>query len=474
MTCSRKVICLGLGLFSIMLASLPVMASGIPASANTEPNITEDTRDAGARGYVMVPTTDIDIVDPARREIQLLRGMPESVRDRLADGNYPDQRGMIGSNRSGWKCVAYQRGGMFRLMLSAVAGDERAVTDAWRAIDAAFSYQNPDGSFRIGAGMQADYLDRLNDVSFWLAKLCHALLILQASELGPAFDARIQALLPKIERSALYLADGPDVLSHGDRDAANRLFFHACAYGFSGVLLDNPELMELGRQLAAQGLGEQRADGVFLEMHGHDSSYQGVSLLQLQQYAMHFPGPATDAALLLGAQWEAARIMPNGKIDTSGNTRTGGSGKVVSYIEVLTGLLYCGAAQEYTPATDAGLRAFSYFYHMPLALGTADNTGADGERPGPSPVLHQNYPNPFSGTTTIGYTLTSGQAVRMAVYNMLGQRVRALASGQSPEGYSQVIWDSKDDAGSPVSPGVYVIRLETPHGTETRKMSLVE
>jgi hypothetical protein len=451
------------------------MTLDIPVSSHTEIQPSEDIREAETREYVVVPVRDGGLINHGKREIRLIKEAPEYVRDRVADGNYPDQNGMIGSNRSGWKCVAYQRGGMLRLMLMAVAGNQAAVTDSWRAIDAAFHYQNPDGSFVIGPGMgRIEYIDRLNDVSFWLAKLCHALLIVQASDLGPAFEARIQALLPKIELSALYLADGVDELSHGDRDAANRLFFHAGAYGFSGALLGNQHLIELGRRLAAQGMAAQRGDGVFLEMGGYDSSYQGVSLLQFQQYTLHFPDPAADAALLLGAQWEVTRILPSGEINTSGNTRTGGWLNPVSYIEVLTGLLYCGAAQDYYPAVDAGMRVFSYFYNIPLSSPITGNTRTDAGGLQPAAFLHQNYPNPFGETTTIGYTLASGQNVQMVVYNMLGQRVRTLADRYSPEGYSQVTWDSRDDAGNRVSPGIYVIRLETEHATATRKVSLVE
>ncbi|MFH1313662.1 MAG: FlgD immunoglobulin-like domain containing protein [Candidatus Eisenbacteria bacterium] len=474
MTCLSKVICFVLGLFCMTLLSGPAMASDIPISTDTEIKHAEDTGGEGIRIFDIFPRKD-GTRSRARNEIRLIMQSPVSVRERIADGNYPDHYGMIGSNRGGWVCAAFQRGGMLRLMLSAVNGDEWAVTDSWRAIDAAFRYQNPDGSFQIGGGIYADYLDRLNDVSFWLAKLSHAILILQASDLGPAFESRIQALLPKIELSALYLADGVDVLSHGDRDAPNRLFFHAGALGFSGALIDNQQLIELGRRLAAEGMALQRADGAYLELGGHDSGYQGVSLLQFQQYTFHFPGAAADASLLLGAQWEETRILPNGQVDTTGNTRTGVWGKQVAYIEVMMGLLYAGGAQDYYPAVDAGLRCYSYFYHVPVpTMDIADHTDIDGERFDPSILLDQNYPNPFRETTNISYTLTSGQNVRMAIYNTLGQRVRTLADGYCRRGNSQVTWDSRDDAGNQVSPGVYVIRLETPFASETRKLSLVE
>ncbi|MFH1313530.1 MAG: T9SS type A sorting domain-containing protein [Candidatus Eisenbacteria bacterium] len=434
MTCSPRAIRLGLGILTVTLLLSHATAFG------TQP--------------------------PARTEIQLIRDMPRYIMNQLDDGNHPDQDGMIGYNRGGWWSVSLQRGGMLYLILSAVKGHEAGANHAWSAIDAAFQRQEPDGSFYIGHPMGPDIarVDSLNDVSFWLAKLCHALVILQASELGPAFESRINALLPRIELSALWVADGADVLAYGDSEAPNRLFFHACAFGFSGILLENQELMELGRQFAAQGVGTQRADGVFLELGGHDSSYQGVSLLQFQQYAIHFPYPASDAAIQLGAAWEVTRVKPSGEIDVTGNTRTGYGQedfldgiKEVSYIEVLLALLYCGQAQDYGPATDAAIRIF-------------DHLSSESSRV----VRLQNHPNPFRGTTAIGYTLASKQNVRIVVYDVLGQQVRLLADGQSPKGYSHVLWDSKDNAGNPVSPGIYVVQLGTPVGTETRKMCLVK
>jgi hypothetical protein len=321
-------------------------------------------------------------------------------------------------------------------------------------------------------------VDSLNDVSFWLAKLCHALMILQASDLGPAFESRIQALLPKIDLSAQWLADGADVLAYGDSDAANRLLFHACAFGFAGRLLDDVELVALGQQFALQALEAQREDGVFLELGGHDSSYQGVSLLQFQQYAIHFPRPAYNTAIQLGAAWEVTRVLPSGEIDCTGNTRTGlgqedwmGGTKDVAYIEVLLGLLYCGEAQGYSPATAAAIRIFDYLSGQSTAAGVGDDVSGDEARES-GISLEQNYPNPFSGTTTITYHLPSEQSVRLAVYDALGRRVRTLLHGYRPQGCSGVIWDSTDDAGAAVAPGVYILVLDGSRCSEIKKLTV--
>ena len=42
--------------------------------------------------------------------------------------------------------------------------------------------------------------------------------------------------------------------------------------------------------------------------------------------------------------------------------------------------------------------------------------------------LLQNYPNPFNPLTTIPYHLKETVQVRLAIYNMLGQRVRILVN----------------------------------------------
>ena len=47
----------------------------------------------------------------------------------------------------------------------------------------------------------------------------------------------------------------------------------------------------------------------------------------------------------------------------------------------------------------------------------------------------------------------------LIVYNILGQPVKVLFEGLQVPGYHQVTWDSRDDAGQPVSNGVYFYRL---------------
>jgi hypothetical protein len=75
-------------------------------------------------------------------------------------------------------------------------------------------------------------------------------------------------------------------------------------------------------------------------------------------------------------------------------------------------------------------------------------------------ALQANYPNPFNPSTTIHYQLPVGSEVRLEIYDVLGQKVRTLASGLQPAGFHRAAWNSRDDEGGAVAAGVYFYRLE--------------
>lgn len=93
--------------------------------------------------------------------------------------------------------------------------------------------------------------------------------------------------------------------------------------------------------------------------------------------------------------------------------------------------------------------------------------------------LHQNTPNPFNPATTIRYDLPQDGYVNLAIYDILGKKVRTLVSQKVPTGFHQVEWDGSDDLGSKVSAGVYLYHLDVaPEGSEhygkTEKMLLLK
>ncbi|MCH8567764.1 MAG: T9SS type A sorting domain-containing protein [Balneolales bacterium] len=83
--------------------------------------------------------------------------------------------------------------------------------------------------------------------------------------------------------------------------------------------------------------------------------------------------------------------------------------------------------------------------------------------------LSQNYPNPFNPTTAIRYGLPEDGLVQLEVFNILGQRVAVLASGQQTAGYHQVQFDARR-----LASGVYIYRLRSGDTLLTRKMMLLK
>ena len=88
--------------------------------------------------------------------------------------------------------------------------------------------------------------------------------------------------------------------------------------------------------------------------------------------------------------------------------------------------------------------------------------------------LISNVPNPFNPSTQITYRLGASGAVRLRIYNTLGQVVRTLVHEVQPAGRYQVVWEGRDERGVAVASGVYLARLIYPGGVQTRQLLLVK
>jgi len=91
-----------------------------------------------------------------------------------------------------------------------------------------------------------------------------------------------------------------------------------------------------------------------------------------------------------------------------------------------------------------------------------------------SPVLEQNFPNPFNPSTVIRFTLPESGAVTLTVHDLLGRRVATLVDGDLAEGTHSVRWNGRDAAGTVAQSGVYMYTLRTATTVETRRMLLAK
>ncbi|MFH1687767.1 MAG: thrombospondin type 3 repeat-containing protein [bacterium] len=87
--------------------------------------------------------------------------------------------------------------------------------------------------------------------------------------------------------------------------------------------------------------------------------------------------------------------------------------------------------------------------------------------------LAQNYPNPFNPVTEISFSLPYAAAVRLDVYNVVGQVVTTLINKRLSSGEHIVVWDGLDYLGHSVVSGVYFYHLQTSQYSQTRKMLLL-
>ena len=88
--------------------------------------------------------------------------------------------------------------------------------------------------------------------------------------------------------------------------------------------------------------------------------------------------------------------------------------------------------------------------------------------------LFPAYPNPFNPNTTIEYHLAEKSLTQLTIIDLLGRPVRTLISEHKPIGKYTIIWNGKNDAGQPMSAGMYFYQMQTQNLVETQKIILIK
>jgi FlgD Ig-like domain len=84
-----------------------------------------------------------------------------------------------------------------------------------------------------------------------------------------------------------------------------------------------------------------------------------------------------------------------------------------------------------------------------------------------------NYPNPFNPSTTISFELNTETSANteLMIYNLKGQEIRQYSIFNNQ---SSIVWDGTDQAGKPVSSGLYFYKLKSGDFLQTQKMLLMK
>ena len=84
-------------------------------------------------------------------------------------------------------------------------------------------------------------------------------------------------------------------------------------------------------------------------------------------------------------------------------------------------------------------------------------------------TLEQNYPNPFSESTHISFTIDQTSKVRLQVFDITGREVQMLMNRTLAPGKHAIEFHGGD-----LPSGIYIVRLITPNGVMSKKMMKVK
>jgi hypothetical protein len=85
--------------------------------------------------------------------------------------------------------------------------------------------------------------------------------------------------------------------------------------------------------------------------------------------------------------------------------------------------------------------------------------------------LESGVPNPFRSETTFTYAVPRPGSVRLRVVDVAGRLVRELVDSPMVAGVHTASWTGVTTDGRPVTPGIYFVRLDTPDGSRTRRVT---
>jgi hypothetical protein len=144
-------------------------------------------------------------------------------------------------------------------------------------------------------------------------------------------------------------------------------------------------------------------------------------------------------------------------------------------VKSAVGQSFVGTSRSVSNWIDSGFLADTLLRGQVTAVGGDERTGIPATY-----ELSQNFPNPFNPSTKIQFALPRESAVKLTVYNILGQEVIRLVDEVRSAGYHTVDWNGNNSYANRVSSGVYFFRLEAKDAngmvpfTSLRKMILLK
>lgn len=87
--------------------------------------------------------------------------------------------------------------------------------------------------------------------------------------------------------------------------------------------------------------------------------------------------------------------------------------------------------------------------------------------------LLQNYPNPFSESTTIKFFVSKRMNLHLDVFDLMGKNISTLAAGNFYPGWHTVLWNGTSNCGNRCNGNIFFIRLTTENGSLQKKAVMI-
>jgi len=87
--------------------------------------------------------------------------------------------------------------------------------------------------------------------------------------------------------------------------------------------------------------------------------------------------------------------------------------------------------------------------------------------------LESSYPNPFSESTKLRFTLEKTLPVRLSVIDMIGRKHRNFPEASLNSGTHEIVWDGRNDAGQKLPPGSYILLVDIGTSMEMKQVVLL-
>ena len=83
------------------------------------------------------------------------------------------------------------------------------------------------------------------------------------------------------------------------------------------------------------------------------------------------------------------------------------------------------------------------------------------ERVNEKTCLVQNYPNPFTNSTTFKFFIKQNAEVNLMVFDNSGRQINTIVNKNLQSGWHTIEWNGKNDSGGIINSGIYIGRLIT-------------